>query len=334
MYPIKSGSAIDAAHALNIHIGFFGVPCELLSDGGSEFTNQIIKEYLNFIGTEHVLMMAHSHEENSIVERSNRETWKWLRAILHDKKIGKKQITKAIPFVTRIHNSTVVKSLGFSPGQVIFGERVELDRSILLPEAQRDPTAVAVSGWMHEQQELQDVILKIATNYQKKHDEGNRVKRMDTGTENTLTDFPLGSYVLVAYPENSLTKTRRPNKLHMMFRGPYKVINREHNEFTIENLVDKKTLKKSIFLLRPFHYDAARTNPHTIALNDFDNEYNVEKIISHTGHWGRKAHMKFMVRWSGYEADYDTEEPWAVLKNNEMFHEYLTITGHPGLIPK
>jgi hypothetical protein len=331
LYPIKSKAANDCANALNIHCGFFGTPCEIMGDDG--FVNKIIQEYLNLLGTEHVIMMAHSHEENSIVERSNKETWRWLTAILHDKKVGRHRITKSLPFVTRIHNSTVKKSFHYSPAQIIFGDRVDLDHSILLPHTAREENLQLESEWMQERMEVQDVILDLATKYQQAHDEQNRVSRTTTGTENKYTDFPKGSFVLLAYPTNTMTHNRRPDKLHMMFRGPYEVVNRDHNEFTIKNLIDGREEKKSIFMLRPFHYDPARTDPKVIALNDYDNEFFVEEILGHEGNWSRKRQMTFKVRWLGYNETYDTWEPWNAVKNNTVFHAYLHQVGRSKLIP-
>ena len=331
LYPIKTKSAEHCASALNIHCGFFGTPCEIMGDDG--FVNKVIKEYLNLLGTEHVIMMAHSHEENSIVERSNKETWKWLNAILHDKKVGRHRITKSLPFVTRIHNSTVIKSHHYTPAQIIFGDRVDLDHSILLPHTTREENIQLESTWMQEHMAVQDVILDLATQYQKAHDDTNRVNRTTKGTENRYTDFPVGSYVLLAYPTNTMTHNRRPDKLHMMFRGPYKVINRDHNEFTIENLIDGREEKKSIFMLRPFHYDPARTDPKLVALNDYDNEFFVEEILAHEGSWSRKTQMTFKVRWLGYNDTYDTWESWNTVKNNTEFHTYLHQVGRSKLIP-
>jgi hypothetical protein len=97
--------------------------------------------------------------------------------------------------------------------------------------------------------------------------------------------------------------------------------------------VTKKGEKKIIFLLRPFIYDPARTDPHKIALQDYQDEYFVEEILSHTGDWKRKSHMKFTVKWVGFD-DVTPEQTWSDLRLNEKFHEYLTKNNRSYLIPK
>ena len=73
LYPTIDATAKSAARALLSHIGRFGHSSQLISDNGSQYINNIIAELLLLIGTEHINTVAYSHEENSIVERANKE---------------------------------------------------------------------------------------------------------------------------------------------------------------------------------------------------------------------------------------------------------------------
>ena len=44
LLPAKDATANSAAHALLKHIGRFGAPSQLLSDGGSQYVNELINE--------------------------------------------------------------------------------------------------------------------------------------------------------------------------------------------------------------------------------------------------------------------------------------------------
>ena len=277
--------------------------------------------------------MAYSSEENGIVERSNKETWRWIRTILHDKQLAKEQVTKVIPFVTRLHNTTVVKSLGYSPAQIIFGERVDIDRSILLPKEAVMEGVQSTTEWMNHQRILQNKVLSTAARLQKEHDERNIVKRAFTDGEHPVTDFPIGSYVLLAYPKTDYGQ-RRPNKTFMMYKGPYKVLGRINNEITLENLISHEEFTKPIFHLRPFHYDPTRTDPAVLAVKDCIDECRIEKIVAHQGDWKRIRQMTFTVKWADQDETYNTNESWDTLRQTDQLHEYLQDQGHGDKIPK
>jgi len=332
--PIPVLAKEQVAKALLKHMGTFGAPAEVCSDKGGDYVNDIIQELLNLVGTEHVISMAYSKEENSIVERSNKETWKWIRAVLYDKRVGRKNTTQAAPFAERIHNAKTVKSLGYSPGRIIFGDRVSLDRNILLPPENREEPDTTMTEWMIKHRDLQDTVVQKARELQEKQDRQNRVNRtkLDGGKPNT--EYKVGDYVLLAYPPTDYGD-RRPNKKHVMHRGPYQVESVDGLSYTLQNIVSKKTEKPvSVFRLRPFHYDAARTNPHTIALTDHEHEFFVEKIMGHTGKWSRKHQMTFTVRWEGYDETWDSEETFTTLQWNDTFRDYVTEQGKERMLPE
>jgi transposase InsO family protein len=91
-YPaiIMDATAASTAKALIQTMWRFGNPNQILSDRGPQFVNALIKQYLEYIGTEHVTTMAYLKEENNVVERANKETGRHLRAIVFDGSIKHK----------------------------------------------------------------------------------------------------------------------------------------------------------------------------------------------------------------------------------------------------
>ena len=337
LYPSKTKDADEVAEIVLQHTGHYGVPSQILSDNGGEYVNNIIKELLELTGTEHIATIAHSHEENSIVERHNAEVSRWLREILYEKGLpitetDNNEWSKYLPFVQRIHNASKIGFLGLSPGQMLFGDRVQLDRSILLPPENRNPgDGAEVTAWMSEQRNIQDKILLKAKTLQKEKDE----RHLKLSTDGQLPEYTIyedGSYVLQDYPDSGIN-LGRPNKLHLMRTGPYKVIAHTGNMYTVQNLITEEHEIKGVWLLRPFNYDPKRTDPRKVALKDKADNFDAEKILSHKGVWSRKTHMKFIVKWEGYDDTYNTEEPWTNVSHSRAMLTYLAELKLENLAP-
>jgi len=326
LYPVRDTQASTAATALLHHCGSYGTPCQLLSDQGSAFVNQLIAEFLNLMGTEQVITMAYSKEENSIVERSNKEVNRWTCDILYDKKLNTNKWSMQLPFVARIHNASPVATIGCAPAEIIFGNAINLDRGIFIPAEERNTSDdIPLTEWMHDRVSYQDTIIKIAQQKQKQHEDAHL-----TANPVQQTEFPVGSHVLVSQPLTTYGQ-RRPNKFSTYKKGPYKVLKQIDRSYDLLNLTTGKTENKSMYLLTPYHYDAHRTNPETMAMKDYPSAYVVEEIRAHQGAWGRHRAMTFTVKWVGY--DDTTTEPWASLKTNQKLKEYLTKQGKERLMP-
>jgi len=87
LFPSKDVSAKSAANALHQHICRFGVPMELVTDQGTQFVNETLTEYLNVAGIFKIETIPYSKEENSIVERANKEVNRHLRNVIFDTRV-------------------------------------------------------------------------------------------------------------------------------------------------------------------------------------------------------------------------------------------------------
>ena len=52
LHPAENTTALDAAKALLQHIGIFGIPCQLLSDNGTQYANETIAELTKLMGVD------------------------------------------------------------------------------------------------------------------------------------------------------------------------------------------------------------------------------------------------------------------------------------------
>ena len=131
IFAAPDATAVSAAHALFQRTGRYGIPTTLVSDGGSQFINSIISQFLELIGTDHHITLAYSKQENGIVERINKEILRHLKAIIYEKDILTKW-SQYLPMVQRIINSTISTSLNVSPAQIIYGGALNLNRGFIV----------------------------------------------------------------------------------------------------------------------------------------------------------------------------------------------------------
>jgi hypothetical protein len=128
----------------------------------------------------------------------------------------------------------------------------------------------------------------------------------------------------------------------MNYRGPYRVLNNtDISRYALQDLVTMKTITRHVTDLRPFHYDPNSIDPIEVARNAQD-EFVIERILDHRGtKKGRKyfrTGFEVLVQWAGYDAIYNTWEPYNGPNNtgvrlNETFHEYCRTNKLNYLIP-
>ena len=102
LYAVPNLEARHAARMLVRHIGIFGCPSQIVSDCGTHFTADIIRELMVLVGTNHVLtFLAASKQENVAIENANKRSQEYLRSRLFDNRILKRW-SDVLPLVQRI----------------------------------------------------------------------------------------------------------------------------------------------------------------------------------------------------------------------------------------
>jgi hypothetical protein len=327
LYPIKGTSATDVAGALLIHIGTFGCPDIIQTDNGPEFINENIREVIKLIGTSQAAILAHSKEENAIVERCNKETMRHINAMVFE--VNKRSSWNIyVPLAQRIINSEIHSRLGVSPNDLVFGGKVNLQGNFLYtPSVQSQD--VHIASWSSEMLSLQDKLVDIAQKRQHEKDEEHMKKR--SGNK-TITEFRHNSFVLIQYPDSAMGP-RAPTKLHTHWKGPMRVISNIGAEYIVHDLVQNKNIPIHVTRMKAFEHDPRRVDPLTIAAKDYE-EFEIEYIVTHSGNPKRKSDMDFQVRWLGYDESEDSWLPWSEVRNVPALHTYLRENGMTKLIPK
>jgi len=349
LYACSGADAKEAVKALMSFIKTFGQPSQLLSDNGTQFANQVVEELCRILGTEFVRTVAHSHQENAIVERVNKEVLRHLRALVFDDKTHTRW-SKRLIFVQRILNTTEHESIGVAPCQLLFGNAIQLDTTPFLPlrvEGSGEDAEVdrpyhlpisplnfdgkPLSAWADEMIRAQEICLAKAMRTQSERDREHWQKRLGEHLE--ITVFPPGTWVKAMHPPTRMG-WRPPNKLLMDWRGPYKVIQRHKGEYELQDPALNEPIFISEHLLEPYHIDHEHSTPIEVAVQD-RNMSIIETVLDVRGHSKRKKRMKLLIKWA------DEAEPrwmtWnASFKHNKACQDFFWRRGRHwhSLIPE
>jgi hypothetical protein len=332
LYPLVSTGAEEAARQLAIHCGRYGTPLQIQSDGGSQFVNEVVHALSDLLGTQQITTVAYSKQENAIVERSNKEVMRHLRAYLFDNKVLEGWVDY-LPACQRIINSTPHSSIGVSPAQLLFGNAVTLDRNLYnlpsdVPSGSSTSASTTMRAWIDKTMAVQSRLISIAQKLQAEKDE-DHLKSLSSGEE--VSSYKVGSYVLVKYPDSGMGN-KPPTKLHTPWRGPFKVVNAQGSTYTVQNLISQQCMTLHVSMLKEFVYDPQHTDPQNVALAD-KQHFIVEKVLEHYGNPKRLRSLFFKVKWVGFERT--TRESYNLLRDNEVLHDYLRKTPKlRSIIPK
>ena len=332
LIPSKDVTAADAARlALYPWICDYGVPEVILTDNGTQFVNELWKAASDILGTTLRQTTPYSKEENSIVERSNKEVTRHLRNILFDRNIEVDDWSLYVPLVQRIFNATEIESIKCSPGEIIYGNAIQLDRrlfEVTKEVAKQGP--IYLSQYIDTLLQQQRHVVNLARSHQIGKDQAHLFQKLQTAPH--PTEYSIGSYVLLEYPSNALRRGP-PNKLMPFLEGPLKVVNTYGTRYSLQNLINGETRDVHVSRIRPFlSSDTSLDNMRAVAIRDH-HEYVVEKILEHTGDPKRRSTLEFKVRWQGYSEEHDSWEPWKNLRLVDKLHDYLRENNLSKLIP-
>ena len=145
------------------------------------------------------------------------------------------------------------------------------------------------------------------------------------------TEFKIGDYVKINHGEN-----RPDSKLHMYWRGPYRVVNTDAinpNRIAVQNLVTGKIEDFPNGQLQPYEVDTRHGTPEEVAMMDQDYEI-VESIISHYPNkliGAPKGKIYFKVKYKG---ESETRKiRYDLIRENAVLHAYLKSIKATSLIP-
>jgi hypothetical protein len=322
LIPIKTVDGATAGKEVLKHLCRYGTPMSIVSDNGTQFINAMIKELFAVAGIEHTRITAYSHEENGLVERSNKETERHLLMLVNERR-QKDCWSDLVPLVQRIYNTSDCANIGASPATLMF-KRLNIDRRITEKPIDGAGDNVTLSKWLDGFLGVQEAMIKKAKEIQRAANllcasRGYRAANAFDPKPNDLLllDDPAG----------------KEDKLTLPLTGPYKCETVEGNAIGLKHLIWNTPRKVHKSRVRPFFYNPRRTNPREVAMKDMQ-EFEVEKILEIDGlESAGRANIRVKVRWMGYGREYDSWVPWKSVNQNSILHDYLRKRNLHRLLP-
>ena len=119
--PLKKFTADAVAEELITLFARYGVPKEILTDQGSNFTSQLLQVLYKLLGVKLIKTMPHHPQADGLVERFNKTLKDLLRRIIQGEG---REWEKYLPYVLFAYREVPQESTGFSPFELIFGRDV------------------------------------------------------------------------------------------------------------------------------------------------------------------------------------------------------------------
>ena len=335
LHKAKDATGASAARSFMNHVGTYGMPDRIRSDGGPQFISNLFEELMAIGLVEHSTTTPYSHEENGIVERSIKTFLEHLRALLFDKEI-KNRWSDYLPMIQRIMNSSVHSRLGCSPADILFSNSIDINAGFTHPR--RDGEEIELTIRQQNVLDSQTMLIDKVQKMLESSDSKALARRSEVQLFHENVVFEPDSFVLIHYPDFG----RPPNKLMMPLAGPFRVVRTEADTLVIQDLLTVSDRTRRIHISRavPFNYDPKREKPQVFARRDNDS-FLVEAVLDHTDSTPPnsktkplKSCLEFKVRWTGYEAEHDLWLPWSELRSTFALHKYLHSKGLDAWIPR
>ena len=219
-------------------------------------------------------------------------------------------------------------SIGCAPADIILSKAVNLERNFF-PQDEEGKILCDVKRPLNEYlAKLLEIQPRVITLARKAQEETNK-RHIRVNIDRITNKFDINDWVMLNIPNSFLQGDSRPDKLSHAYNGLYQIIkiDRETNSVSLKNEIKNQVLNDiSISHIHPFNYDKEAINPAQVQAHVSD-EFFVEKILKHRGKFDKnrkylKKTFEVRVRWKGYDEKHDSWEPFTLIRDNEIFHQY------------
>ena len=223
--PMRS---IHAKVVLKVLLKFFtvfGMPKELQSDRGVNFTSNIFESMMKEWGIHHVVSSAYHPQSQGALERHHQTLKNMLRSFCLD---HDKDWDQAVPYVLFAVREVPTDSLGFSPNDLVFGHRVRGPLDVIRDGwAKFDPMPTDMLKFLevsrerlHEARRLAGENLKVAQGKMKEwYDRRAAVRSLEVGDE-VLALLPVQGKPLAARYSGPYEIVKQVGELDFLIKTP------------------------------------------------------------------------------------------------------------------
>ena len=241
---------IDAEHVAEELVTVFarvGVPREILTDQGSNFTSQLLREVYNLLQVHAIRTSPYHPQTDGLVERFNQTLKQMLRKAATEEG---KDWDKLLPYLLFAYREVPQASTGFSPFELLYGRQVRGPLDVLKEswEADKRSSESVVSYVLSVQEKLAKMSALVGENLEKVQQ--NQKKWYDRHARDR--EFQPGELVLVLLPSST-------SKLQAQWQGPYPVVRRTGAVNYEVNMFDTRKRRRvfHVNMLRKWHTPSA-----------------------------------------------------------------------------
>ena len=222
---IKSIDTIECAEALVNIFSRLGIPREILSDRGSQFVSDLMREIARLFSIRQLRTTPYHAQCNGLVERFNGTIRRMLQKMAAERPTDWDRCLPALLFAYR---EVTQESLGFSPFELVLGRSV------------RGPMRVLRDLWANEEtdeevrttyQYILELRERLESTCQLAHEELSKAQckqRKYFNRKAKAKHLEIGDKVLLLLPT-------KENKLEMQWQGPYSIVKKvRENDYVID----------------------------------------------------------------------------------------------------
>ena len=227
--PVK---AVDAEHIAEELVRIFarvGIPEEMLTDQGSNFTSQLLSEIYQLLHVHPIRTSPYHPQTDGLVEQFNKTLKAMLRKVAAEDELN---WDKWLPYLLFAYREVPQDSTGFSPFELLYGRAVRGPLDIL-KESWKEPKKGSdnvVSYVLAVQQKLASMSDLVRDNLS----EAQRRQKVWYDRNARQREFKPGDLVLVLLPTSA-------GSLTAQWQGPYPVL---HRIGSVNYLVDMHDTRK------------------------------------------------------------------------------------------
>ncbi|XP_076439384.1 uncharacterized protein LOC143278408 [Babylonia areolata] len=213
--PLKDITSESVAEALFNMWTRTGIPSEVLTDRGTQFTSQVMQEVYRLLSVRGLTTTPYHAQCNGLVERFNATLKTMLRRLSHERP---RAWDRWIPALLFAYREVPQESTGYSPFELLYGRTV------------RGPMQILREHWLHPERsevqtaaeyvvDLRNKIAESCTLAQQNLEKAARRYKRHFDAKAKRREFAEGSRVLLLRPS-------KHNKLELEWQGPYTVLRR------------------------------------------------------------------------------------------------------------
>lgn len=323
VFPCKDVTALTASKMLLQVFGRYGKPRAIRADGGTQFTADIIQEFLKLLDIEKITTIPYHPSSNGIVERANGEVVRHLRALVFDKRL--ENWSEVLPIAQRIINDSFHSAIGTCPSNLLYAGQIPPFRGLFDATQNNTETAGTINNdYLSMLRDRSLLLHQRSLEYLAKvHKEQKH--------EALAHDYKIGDFVY--FNNNPSRMGHMPlHKLAARWCGPRKIIDIKGSVFTLEDISNSHASKFDISRLKKYFGSTDKNVIIDLIAKD-KNEWSVESIVDHDVYNSSAKNLKdryrFRIRWTGFGPDEDEWFTFTQANELEALDRYLLE--HPEL---